>query len=131
MATGYAIKWLKDKLGTSFFPITHLKAVRNDNNVNLETLLGQKQDELMSGVNIKTIDNNPIVGNGNLTLKKFIIFCKENDSVNELGDTWLKDLDNNIIIPEINTIYILRQSTTNYILNTLFIWNGNQYEKIL
>ena len=39
MATGYAIKWLKNKLGISFFPITHLKAVRNDNNINLETLL--------------------------------------------------------------------------------------------
>ena len=129
MATGYAIKWLKDKLETKFFPITHIKAVRNDNNVSLETLLGQKQDELISGINIKSINNNSIIGYGNLDLRS-IIFCKENDSTSELGETWLQDLNNNLIIPKINVIYILRESTTNYSLNTLFIWNGNSYEEL-
>ena len=65
MAT-YAIKWLKNKLGTRFFPITHLKAVRDDNNTNLESILSDKQDELVSGVNIKTINGNSILGSGNM-----------------------------------------------------------------
>lgn len=62
----YAIKWLKDKLGNRFFPITHTKAVRDDNNTNLETLLAAKQDELVSAVNIKTINGNSILGSGNM-----------------------------------------------------------------
>lgn len=82
MATGYAIKWLKDKLGTKFFPVTHIKAVRNDNNVNLETLLGQKQDELVSGTNIKTINNNSLVGSGNITISSP---TKTSDLTNDSG----------------------------------------------
>lgn len=69
-ANTYVIKWLKDKLtGTRFFPITHIKAVRDDNNANLETLLGEKQDELVSGVNIKTINSQSIVGSGNIDIQ--------------------------------------------------------------
>lgn len=82
MATGYAIKWLKDKLGTKFFPVTHIKAVRNDNNVNLETLLGQKQDELVSGTNIKTINNSSLVGSGNITISSP---TKTSDLTNDSG----------------------------------------------
>lgn len=56
MAT-YEIKWLKNKLGVKFFPVTHIKAVRDDYNVDLQTLLGQKQDILVSGTNIKTVNS--------------------------------------------------------------------------
>lgn len=44
MAT-YSIKWLRNFFGTKFFPITHITAVRDNNNVNLETLLNNKADE--------------------------------------------------------------------------------------
>jgi hypothetical protein len=44
MAT-YNIKWLRNLFGTRFFPVTHITAVRDNNNVNLETLLNNKADE--------------------------------------------------------------------------------------
>ena len=44
MAT-YSIKWLRNFFGTKFFPITHITAVRDNNNVNLETLLNNKADQ--------------------------------------------------------------------------------------
>lgn len=64
----YAIKWLKDKLGVKFFPITHIKAVRDDQDVDLETLLEGKQDTLVSGTNIKTINNQSLLGEGNISI---------------------------------------------------------------
>ena len=84
MATNtYVIKWLKDKLtGTRFFPITHIKAVRDDNNANLETLLGEKQDELVSGTNIKTVNNNSLVGSGNVTIP---VPAKTSELINDSG----------------------------------------------
>lgn len=81
MAT-YEIKWLKNKLGTKFFPVTHLKAVRDDYNVNLETLLGQKQDILVSGTNIKTVNSQSILGSGNLEIE---IPTKTSDLTNDSG----------------------------------------------
>lgn len=41
----YSIKWLKNFFGTKFFPITHINAVRDDDNNTLETLLNNKADE--------------------------------------------------------------------------------------
>lgn len=67
MAT-YSIKWLKNLLGTKFFPITHVKAVRDDNNTNLETLLSGKQQTLVSGSNIKTINGESVLGSGNISV---------------------------------------------------------------
>lgn len=66
--TSYTIKWLQDKLGVKFFPVTHIKAVRNDSDENLEDMLDAKQDTLVSGTNVKTINNNSIVGSGNVTI---------------------------------------------------------------
>lgn len=68
MAT-YDIKWLKDRLGTKFFPVTHTTAVRDNDGTNLETLLSQKQTTLVSGNNIKTINNQSLLGSGDLTIK--------------------------------------------------------------
>lgn len=68
MAT-YDIKWLKDRLGTKFFPVTHTTAVRDNDGANLETLLSQKQTTLVSGNNIKTINNQSLLGSGDLTIK--------------------------------------------------------------
>lgn len=43
--TTFAVKWLKDKLGSKFFPITHIDAVKDDNGNNLDTLLNLKADD--------------------------------------------------------------------------------------
>lgn len=64
----YAIKWLKDKLGTRFFPVTHINAVRDDTGTSLASMLEAKQDTLVSGTNIKTVNNNSLVGSGNVSI---------------------------------------------------------------
>ena len=82
MATTYAIKWLKDKLGVKFFPVTHLKAVRDDNNIDLDVLLGRKQNTLVSGTNIKTINDQSILGSGNIEVP---VPTKTSDLTNDSG----------------------------------------------
>ena len=64
----YVIKWLKDKLGTRFFPVTHINAVRDDMGTSLASMLEAKQDTLVSGTNIKTVNNNSLVGSGNVSI---------------------------------------------------------------
>lgn len=64
----YVIKWLKDKLGTRFFPVTHINAVRDDTGTSLASMLEAKQDTLVSGTNIKTVNNNSLVGSGNVSI---------------------------------------------------------------
>ena len=70
------IKWVKNKLGSKFFPITHEKAVRDDNGINLNTKLSSisssissKQDTLESGTNIKTVNNQSLLGSGNISIE--------------------------------------------------------------
>lgn len=50
MAT-YNIKWLRNLFGTRFFPVTHITAVRDNNNVNLETLLNSEQKVVSTALN--------------------------------------------------------------------------------
>lgn len=78
----YSTRWLNDISGEKFFPVTHIKAVKNDDNVDLEVLLNQKQDNLVSGVNLKTINNNSILGSGNLDLE---VPTKTSDLTNDSG----------------------------------------------
>lgn len=62
------IQYIKDKENVTVYPVTHERAVRDSNNVTLETKLGQKQETLVSGTNIKTINNESILGSGNLSV---------------------------------------------------------------
>lgn len=62
------IQYIKDKENVTVYPVTHERAVRDSNNVTLETKLGQKQESLVSGTNIKTINNESILGSGNLSI---------------------------------------------------------------
>lgn len=62
------IQYIKDKENVTVYPVTHERAVRDSNNVTLETKLGQKQETLVSGTNIKTINNESILGSGNLSI---------------------------------------------------------------
>lgn len=63
-----SIRYLKDKDDEVFFPVAHEKGVVDSNGTTLETKLGQKQDTLVSGTNIKTVNNQSIVGSGNITI---------------------------------------------------------------
>lgn len=62
------IQYIKDKENVTVYPVTHERAVRDSNGVLLETKLAGKQDSLVSGTNIKTINNESILGSGNLSV---------------------------------------------------------------
>lgn len=73
MANTKPIKWLRDILGNKFFPVTHMKAVRDDNGntlscalTNINEQINTKQDTLVSGTNIKTVNGNSLLGDGNV-----------------------------------------------------------------
>ena len=57
---------VEDKQGNQFFPVTHVNAVIDSNGSPVSTLLSEKQPALISGTNIKTINNQSILGSGNL-----------------------------------------------------------------
>lgn len=62
------IQYLKDNSDVTVYPITHERAVKDSNGVLLETKIAGKQDSLISGTNIKTINNESLLGSGNLSV---------------------------------------------------------------
>lgn len=60
-------KQLKEN-GTQFYPETHIEAVIDGNGTTLDSLLSGKQATLVSGTNIKTVNNNSLLGNGNIAI---------------------------------------------------------------
>ena len=60
---------LVDKDDEQFFPITHVDAVIDGSGNALSTLLSGKQATLVSGTNIKTINNESLLGSGNITIQ--------------------------------------------------------------
>lgn len=71
------IQYIKDKEGAIVFPITHERSVKDSHGVLLEdklnnlasTLdLNNKQDKLVSGENIKTINGESVLGAGDITI---------------------------------------------------------------
>ena len=63
------IRKVQDKEGTQFFPITHVDAVIDENGDAVSTLLAGKQDTLVSGTNIKTINSQSLLGSGNIVIE--------------------------------------------------------------
>lgn len=70
--TTASIRYIKDKDDEVFFPVAHEKGVVDSSGTTLETKLGQKQDTLVSGTSIKTINNESILGSGNITVQTSI-----------------------------------------------------------
>ena len=64
------IRKVQDFEGTQFFPVTHVDAVVDSNGDTISTLLSTKQNELVSGTNIKTINSKSILGNGDLVIEE-------------------------------------------------------------
>lgn len=64
--TTYPVKLLKDKDGTAFIPIVNSDSIITPNGDTLDDLLDEKQDTLISGTNLKTINNQSLLGEGNI-----------------------------------------------------------------
>lgn len=67
------IQYLKDENGNIRLPVTHESAVRDSNGVTLTAKLSQKQDTLVSGSNIKTLNSTSILGEGNIDIQGGLI----------------------------------------------------------
>lgn len=63
------IRQLRDRKGNKFYPRTKAEAVSIDEQTNLDDALNTKQDTLVSGVNIKTINGKSIVGSGGIVIE--------------------------------------------------------------
>lgn len=63
------IKYLEDEEGVVWLPVTHERAVLDNEGTTLEAKLGQKQATLVSGQNIKTINGDSILGSGNIEVQ--------------------------------------------------------------
>lgn len=74
------IRYIKDQEEVVVLPVTHERGVVDSNGVNLETKLGQKQATLVSGTNIKTINNASILGSGNITIDADTSSCEKLDN---------------------------------------------------
>lgn len=100
MSTTGNIKFITED-GTVLLPVTHERGVVDSNGVNLETKLAQKQATLVSGTNIKTINNTSILGSGNLTIQAGAAegITSEQDGTVDIslsnGDTVTIDLNHN------------------------------------
>jgi hypothetical protein len=71
------IRYIKDQEEVVVLPVTHERGVVDSNGVTLETKLGQKQATLVSGTNIKTINNASILGSGNITIDADTSTCEK------------------------------------------------------
>ena len=63
------IQYLKNNEDVIIYPVTHERAVKDSNGVLLETKLNNKQNTLVSGVNIKTVKGNSLLGPGDIVIK--------------------------------------------------------------
>lgn len=65
---GYKIQ-LKDKNGNRQYPVSTVDVVVDADGVSVADLLDRKQPTLVSGVNIKTINGQSLIGKGDLTIE--------------------------------------------------------------
>lgn len=98
------IGYLNDKDDNIFLPVTHERGVIDSNGVKLETKLGQKQETLVSGTNIKTINNQSLLGSGNITISGGGE-PPENCEVTDNKVTTISDLSTNIQYPSAKAVY--------------------------
>lgn len=63
------IRYIDDQNGNHIFPVTIEQAVLDLEGVPLETKLGQKQETLISGINIRTVKGTSLLGSGNIDVQ--------------------------------------------------------------
>lgn len=71
------IRYIKDDKQGIILPVTHERGVIDSTGVTLETKLSQKQPNLVSGVNIKTINNESLLGPGDIELIADTSSCEQ------------------------------------------------------
>lgn len=64
-----ARKQLKDSTGVNFYPYADLESVIDESNNTLASILSEKQATLVSGTNLKTINNESLLGSGNISIQ--------------------------------------------------------------
>jgi len=64
----YPVKLLKDKDGTAFIPVVNSNSIITSDGDTLDDLLDEKQDVLISGTSIKTVNNQSLLGSGDITI---------------------------------------------------------------
>lgn len=104
----------QDKNKTSpIYPRSKTSAITDDNGVNVDILLEQKQSTLISGVNIKTINNESLLGEGNIQIQG----GAGASSWNELTNKPFDSIDSETLVVEnrtlkVNTINSAEQDNT-------------------
>lgn len=103
--------------------ISNLQLKADTNESNISTLTNSKQDKLVSGTNIKTVNNNSLLGSGNISIPVITV-----DSV--LSKTSTNPIQNKVIATELDkkqnkltssdTIFTLKDAT-----NTMQVKYGN------
>lgn len=97
------IRYIKDQEEDIVLPVTHERGVIDSNGVNLQTKLAGKQDSLVSGTNIKTINNTSILGSGNISISGGDV--PANCEVTDNKVTTISDLSTNIQYPSAKAVY--------------------------
>lgn len=77
------------------------------------TAIAGKQDTLVSGTNIKTINNTSILGSGNISISTGDY---DNETITKNGDN------------ELQTVAIVNPNTNSGAINPLKIWNGTEQQ---
>lgn len=119
-----AIRYILDKLGGVVYPITHERSVRDSNGITLETKLGQKQNVLESGVNIKTINGDSILGEGNIILSTDTEDCEHLEN----KTTVISSESTNTQYPGAKAVYdAISDATQNLVSYPSFSINSNMH----
>ena len=77
------------------------------------TAIANKQDTLVSGTNIKTINNTSILGSGNISISTGDY---DNETITKNGDN------------ELQTVAIVNPNINSGAISPLKIWNGSEYQ---
>lgn len=97
------IRYIKDQEDDVVLPVTHERGVVDSNGVNLQTKLAGKQDSLISGTNIKTINNTSILGSGNISVSGGD--PPENCEVTDNKVTTITSSSTNVQYPSAKAVY--------------------------
>ena len=124
------VKQLKDAdTGDAIFPVTHIDAVTNGSGSNVGNLLNAKQDNLVSGTNIKTINDNSLLGSGNVYISDADIDYT-GDGLYALADAntvqEALDLLDTAVLGQ--TITYRRLTVTNNSMVTVTLYPNNVYQ---
>ena len=127
------VKQLKDAdTGDAIFPVTHTSAVTDGNGSDVGQLINAKQDTLVSGTNIKTVNSNSLLGQGDVELTSRNINYRETSGRSNLYLTTGTTLTLNLEALEdaiLNTMMTYRRlAATNNAVASVSLYPNNVYQ---